>query len=107
MNYRFMRLMVFYDLPFDTKNNIRDYNRFRNNLLSEGFQMMQFSIYTKMCSNDDSARYAAKRIEKILPSFGNIRVLVITEKQYQKINILRGKKSKQELLIDLRRFLEL
>ncbi|AOG60897.1 CRISPR-associated protein Cas2 [Spiroplasma helicoides] len=102
-----MRLMIFYDLPFDNKQNVRSYNTFRNNLFKEGFHMMQYSIYSKVCYNKESVDYVMKRINKFLPKQGNVRFLTITEKQYQNIKIVVGKKSDRELLIDDRRFIEI
>ncbi|WP_243831610.1 CRISPR-associated endonuclease Cas2 [Spiroplasma gladiatoris] len=107
MSYRFMRLMVFYDLPFDSKENVRSYNKFRNNLFKEGFHMMQYSIYSKICYNKESVDFVIKRINKFLPKLGNVRFLIITEKQYQNIKIVVGKKNNNELINDDRRLIEI
>lgn len=102
-----MRLMIFYDLPFDSKENVRHYNKFRNNLFKEGFHMIQYSIYCKLCYNKESVDFVIKRINKFLPKMGNVRFLTVTEKQYQNIQIVVGKKSDKELLINDRRLIEL
>ena len=36
-NYRFMRILVFFDLPVETAKNRREYSRFRRFLIKEGF----------------------------------------------------------------------
>ncbi len=102
-----MRIMIFYDLPFGTKINVHDYNNFRNGLIKEGFSMIQYSIYTKICPNEQAARFIEDRVEKIVPKHGNIRMMTVTEKQYQKIKVLRGKKTEQELIINDRRYIEI
>ena len=43
-----MRVIVMFDLPTLTKDNMRDYRRFRKFLLKNGFIMLQESIYTKL-----------------------------------------------------------
>ena len=52
MNYKFMRLMVFFDLPMLTDKDRREYNRFHKYLLKNGFIMMQKSVYTKLVINN-------------------------------------------------------
>ena len=53
--YRFMWLVVMFDLPVDTKKARRNYTRFRKQLLRDGFTKMQFSIYTRHCSSQENA----------------------------------------------------
>ena len=43
--YRTMWLMVMFDLPTDTPKARRRYRDFRNYLLQDGFDMLQFSVY--------------------------------------------------------------
>lgn len=102
-----MRIMIFYDLPFDNKIKTKEYSQFRNNLIKEGFHMVQYSIYSKLCYNQETVNYVIKRVEKKLPKMGNIRILTITEKQYQNIKVILGSKSDNELLINDRRFIEI
>ena len=78
----FMRMIVFFDLPTITKKNKQDYVRFRSFLLQDGFNMIQFSVYS--------------RIKAHLPPKGSIRCMTVTEKQYASIQFLVGKKTKQE-----------
>ena len=93
-----MRLLVFYDLPMANKNMIREYSKFRNFLLKEGYVMMQYSVYSKLCLNQDVINHAIKRLSKNLPQLGNVRSLQVTENQYQKIQLMVGNKSHDEVL---------
>ena len=52
MNYRYMRLIVFFDLPVLTAANRRDYYLFRKYLIKSGFLMMQESVYSKLVQNN-------------------------------------------------------
>lgn len=51
MTYRYMRVIVMFDLPVTTSENIREYTRFRKYLLKSGFIMMQQSVYSKLALN--------------------------------------------------------
>ena len=55
MRYRIMRLMVMFDLPVETSENRRNYRKFRKALINEGFLMIQFSVYVRVCVNKKSA----------------------------------------------------
>ena len=48
MSYRYMRVMVFFDLPTVTSANRRDYAQFRKYLVKSGFIMLQESVYCKL-----------------------------------------------------------
>ena len=47
MSYRFMRVIVFFDLPTLTLEDKKEYRNFRKFLLKRGFAMMQESVYSK------------------------------------------------------------
>ena len=49
-----MRMILFFDLPTVTDANKRTYRKFHNYLLSEGFIMMQYSVYMKLTLNATS-----------------------------------------------------
>lgn len=88
---KFMRIMVFFDLPVQTKSQRRAATRFRNFLLADGYHMIQYSVYARVCNGSDAVEKHRARIKNNLPSNGSIRMLVITEKQYEAIDILLGK----------------
>ena len=51
MSYRFMRVLVLFDLPVLTGDQRREYARFRKFLLKSGFLMLQESVYCKLALN--------------------------------------------------------
>ena len=102
-----MRMIVFFDLPMQTKNEIKIYTRFRKYLIKSGFNMLQFSVYSKIFNNVDSANKYIKILKKNVPSQGQIRIMIVTEKQYADIEIIIGGKSKQEEKITVETFLQL
>ena len=65
-------------------------------LESEGYVRLQYSVYSKLCINADSAETAAKRVRLNSPPEGDIRYLIITETQYQRIVSVNDTHSLQE-----------
>lgn len=90
MSYRYMRVMIFFDLPVDTGQNRREYRHFRQYLIKSGFMMLQESVYVKLVPNSFSANMVVDRIKKHKPSNGLVQVLKITEKQYGAIENIVG-----------------
>lgn len=87
---RIMRTMVFFDLPNVYAKDKRNYLKFRKFLLSEGFIMMQESVYSKIILNQQQADLLFNRVRKNAPKKGIIQVLTITEKQYSQIEYIIG-----------------
>lgn len=92
MSFRYMRLIVMFDLPVDTSAQKRQYRRFRKFLIEKGFVMEQYSVYSKLVLNHSVSNSYQKQLRANLPPQGNIQLLSITEKQYADIVLLRGEK---------------
>ncbi len=88
-----MRLMVMFDLPVETSRERRNYRHFRKALLDEGFLMMQYSIYVRVCVDMKNAYYMEKRIMSFVPEDGVVQTLIVTEKQYNEMHFLLGEPS--------------
>lgn len=89
---RFMRLLVFFDLPVKTKAERRVATGFRNFLLKDGFYMVQFSVYCRICNGYEIVDTHENAVEVNIPKEGSVRTMVVTEKQYQNMKILVGVK---------------
>ncbi|MDD7317248.1 MAG: CRISPR-associated endonuclease Cas2 [Prevotella sp.] len=87
-----MWLLVFFDLPTETKRDIRAYTVFRKNLIKDGFTMFQFSIYVRHCASMENAEVHIKRVKSFLPEFGKVGIMCITDKQFGNIELFFGKK---------------
>ena len=85
-----MRLIVFFDLPMQTRKNLQNYNQFRRFLIKEGFAMMQESVYTKILLNGTMAGLLRERIKKNAPPKGLVQMLLVTEKQFANIEFVVG-----------------
>jgi len=85
-----MWVLVFFDLPTDTKKDHKAYARFRKDIMADGFQMFQFSIYMRHCSSKENADVHIKRVKAILPEKGHVGIMCITDKQFGMMEIFRG-----------------
>lgn len=92
MSYRFMRTIVFFDLPTLSLEDKKQYRKFRKFLIEEGFFMMQESVYSKLSLNQINVRTIKDRIEKAKPESGIVQILTVTEKQFQSMEYLVGEK---------------
>lgn len=90
MNYKFMRLLVFFDLPMLTDRNRKDYQQFHKYLIKQGFIMMQKSVYSKLVINYVTSEAVRKDIAGHLPREGIVELLEITENQFSRIEFLIG-----------------
>lgn len=90
---KFMRILVFFDLPVKAKSDRKVATKFRDFLLKDGYNMVQFSVYVRVCNGYDAVEKHEMRLNANLPSKGSVRMLVITEKQYESVRILVGKKT--------------
>ena len=90
MSYRYMRMILMFDLPTETVEDRKCYRKFRKYLIDEGFLMHQFSVYSKLLLNNTAAQALIKRLKKNNPSKGNIAILTVTEKQFSKMIYLHG-----------------
>lgn len=90
---RYMRVLLFFDLPVETESQRRDYRVFRKNLIKDGFIMLQNSVYAKMALNPSAARMVRDRVEKFKPSEGIIQVLIVTENQFASMEYILGASS--------------
>ncbi|MGB0696195.1 MAG: CRISPR-associated endonuclease Cas2 [Rhodospirillaceae bacterium] len=80
-----MWILVMFDLPTDTHVQRREATQFRNFLLDEGFERSQFSIYARFVNGKEAFQARVNRIERNLPSRGDVQILNFTDRQYRDI----------------------
>ena len=90
--YRIMWILVFFDLPTETKKEKKAYSDFRKFLIKDGFTMFQFSIYVRHCASMENAEVHIKRVRTMLPKLGKVGILCITDKQFANIQLYYGEK---------------
>lgn len=97
MSYRYMRILVFFDLPVNTTEERRAYTKFRKFLIKNGFLMLQESVYCKLALNSTAASAIIEQVHKNSPTQGLVQLLTVTEKQYAKMDLIIGE-TKSEVL---------
>ncbi len=95
-----MRLLVFFDLPVKSKKERKEATQFRNFLVKDGFYMIQFSLYGRVCNTIESAKLHEDRVSVKVPKCGSVRSLIVTEKQYASMSILTGQIKQKEKKIN-------
>lgn len=97
-----MRVIVFFDLPTETAANRRAYSKFRKFLIKDGFMMIQESVYAKLSLNQTQTEQIVNNVKKNRPEKGLVQILSITEKQFNKMEIISGKSSSNVISTDER-----
>ncbi len=88
--YVAMQLVVFFDLPVRTKEDRKNYAKFRKALLEDGFAMLQFSVYARYCPSDEIATRHKRYVRDALPPRGAVRMLTVTTRQFEKMENFIG-----------------
>lgn len=65
--YRVLWILVFFDLPTETKKDRKAHAKFRKEIMRDGFTMFQFSIYLRHCNSRENADVHIKRVKRLLP----------------------------------------
>ena len=94
--YRKMVLFVMFDMPTETKSDLKKYRDFRSKLLDFGFIMFQYSVYIRFCRSLVIAEKYERKVENFAPIIGSIRVLRITQEQYKQMKIIENYREKPE-----------
>lgn len=93
--YRVMWILVFFDLPTDTKKERKAAAKFRKDLICDGFSMFQYSIYIRNCPSMENAQVHIRRVKGLLPDYGKVGIISITEKQFDSMELFVGKKNSE------------
>lgn len=86
-----MWVLVFFDMPTETKKDRKEYAKFRKSILADGFQMFQFSMYIRHCSSRENADVHLLRVRRFLPPKGHVGIMCVTDKQFGAMEIFYGK----------------
>jgi len=49
--------------------------------------MMQYSVYIRHCASSENANVHFERIKSALPPDGEVRIIQITDKQFEKMEV--------------------
>jgi CRISPR-associated protein Cas2 len=85
-----------FDLPTETSIDKKQYTIFRKKIIKLGYIMIQFSVYMKTINVQTKTEREIKKIQEITPKSGNIRLLVVTELQYNNMKLVKGEMTLNE-----------
>lgn len=83
---------MFFDLPVITLEERRAYRQFRKALIKHGFIMLQESVYCKLMTSPSMEGSVRNMLSKHRPEKGLVQTLLVTEKQFVKMEFLVGEK---------------
>ena len=89
-----MWLFAMFDLPMGEKDLRREYAQFRKALLRAGFTMLQYSVYVHYIRSEDAEETLRRKVHIALPSHGQVRLVAVTDRQFEKMEIYVGRKRK-------------
>lgn len=90
-----MWLFAMFDLPVDKPELRHQYAKFRRALLRHGFTMLQYSVYVHYVASEESDAVFRKTVREALPSHGQVRLVSVTDRQFEKMEVYAGKKRRQ------------
>lgn len=90
--YRAMWLFALFDLPVDNPELRREYAQFRKALLKSGFTMLQYSVYGHYVASEESDEALRKKVHAALPNHGQVRLVSVTDRQFEKMEVYVGKR---------------
>ena len=89
--YRFLWVLVFFDLPTETRKQRKIAADFRKFLIKDGFQMFQFSVYSRFCSSSENADVHTLRVKSRLPE--KIKNMMMETRMLRKIAAICSNRS--------------
>lgn len=102
-----MRLILFFDLPMLETEEKKEYVYFKKGLALNGYSMMQFSVYVKAINAKTKLKQELNKLMKYLPNDGNVRMLAVTEKQYDDMVMMLGNKKINEIYNNDKRYVKI
>lgn len=88
-----MWMFVFFDLPTLTPEQRKEHSRFRKRLERFGFIRAQLSVYIQCFNNLDSSDSMKRQITAVLPPGGEVRILTVTDRQFERMQVIRARKT--------------
>jgi CRISPR-associated protein Cas2 len=94
-------LVVAFDLPVGTRKQRKQATGFRNFLIDDGFQMIQFSVYARACVSFARQETHLDRLRKNLPPEGSVRAIFVTRAQWERSYVIQGSPASEQEAEDL------
>ncbi len=99
LNYKMGWLVVFFDLPTTTPEDRKNYTHFRQQLLDDGYTMIQFSVYARSCVTHERMATHSRRIKNMVPPDGSVRCMFVTNSQWDRMFVFHGKSAPERNVV--------
>lgn len=76
--------LLMYDLPMQTEEELREYQRFRKNIIGKGYYQLQKSVYIINSNTKERIEKIEKELIMEVPRSSFVRSLILTEEQFKK-----------------------
>jgi len=93
-----MRLLVILS-PTEKWGTKTEYVKLRKFLNRDGYIRIAPEVFMRIVQNRKASEKHYRRIEKYAPKTGNVRIIRLTEKQYNNIYMLTGEMDYQEKVV--------
>ena len=90
-----MRLLVILS-PTDKCGTKTEYTKLRKFLQRDGYIRIAPEVYMRIVQNRKASEKHYRRIDEVAPKTGVVRLLMLTEKQYNNIYMVTGEADYQE-----------
>ena len=90
-----MRLLVILS-PTGKRGTKTEYTNLRKILTKDGYLKIASEVYMRIVQNRKASEKHYRRIQEFAPTTGTVRLLRLTEKQYQSIYMVTGEPDYQE-----------
>ena len=90
-----MRLLVILS-PTGKRGTKTEYTNLRKFLTKDGYLKIAPEVYMRIVQNRKASEKHYRRIQEFAPKTGTVRLLRLTEKQYQSIYMVTGEPDYQE-----------
>ena len=90
-----MRILVILS-PTEKWGTKTEYTKLRNFLQKDGYIRIAPEVYMRIVQNRKASEKHYRRIVEFAPKTGSVRMLRLTEKQYDNIYMVTGEKDYQE-----------
>ena len=78
-----IRLVVLADLAVETRHERKVKREFEASLFKGGFSLLQEGVYTRLADGRTNAELHQRRLKAMRPETGTVRLIVMTERQFQ------------------------
>ena len=95
-----LRLIVLAEIPTKTRHERKVAREFAESMFAAGYSLLQEGVYSRVADGRTQAAAHERSMDAHAPEVGTVRLLVLTEQQFQASKLVAGSEDAQELEVD-------